>query len=157
MGLRAIVAENYDELEKCYGHCEQPANLKFLNNEEDPVVTGYSCHAAYLSRIIIYSHSLTLQQSVDMISRLVGPNYEVKEDDVRLASRYPWDLGISSGKPEKMMTVAYWTQNYRRTKSEDPNRIAIFLCVNCNSIFSQQLSERNVLCTDCRTRKQSEP
>jgi len=151
MGLREVVAENYGEFETCYGHCNQPANLKFLNKEENFVVTGYSCHAAYLSRVVIYSLSLTLQQSVEVISRLVEPYYEVKEDDVRLASRYPWDLGINSDGQEKVMTVAYWTQNYRRTKSEDPNRTAVFLCVNCTSVYSQRPGDRHVLCPRCRT------
>ena len=52
----------------------------------------------------------------------------MREEDVRIASRYPWDLGITTGDGAKSMMVAYWTQNYRRTKSEDADRDALFLC-----------------------------
>lgn len=150
MDLRTLVTERYDQLEKCYGHCEEPATSKFLNSEADPVITGYSCHAAYLSRIIIYSESLSLDDSVRMITDLLGGLYEVKEDDVRIASRYAWDLGSpSSEDASRLMTVAYWTQNYRRTKSEDPHRAAMFLCEKCSAIFQQRASDTHVLCADC--------
>ena len=150
MDLRSIVAERYGELEKCYGHCEQPATLKFLNSEDEPVITGYSCHGAYLSRVIIYAGTLKLKDSVDTIAGLVGKESEVKEEDVRIASRYPWDMDIASADPGKLMMMAYWTQNYRRTKSEDPNRNAVFLCANCNSVFSQHIGDKQVLCPSCR-------
>ncbi len=150
MEIRSIVAEKYGQLEKCYGHCEQPATLKFLNTDGRTIVTGYSCHQAYLSRIMLYSESLELHDSLDTIARLVGKDQEVKEDDVRIASRYPWDLGIEGGDGQKVMMVAYWTQNYRRTKSEDPNRNALFLCEKCRAVFSHPLTEKQVLCPGCR-------
>ena len=31
MELRSIVTEKYGRLEKCYGHCEEQATLKFLD------------------------------------------------------------------------------------------------------------------------------
>ncbi len=150
MELRSLVAERYGQLEKCYGHCDQPAILRFLSDEASPVITGYSCHGAYLSRIIIYAGSLSLQESVDTISRLLGSESNVKHEDVRIASRYPWDMDITTDDTGRVMMMAYWTQNYRRTKSEDSERKAIFLCVNCNSVFSQKLSDRRVLCATCR-------
>ena len=100
MDIRSVVADRYGQLEKCYGHCDQPATLKFLNTEGTPVITGYSCHQAYLSRIIIYSDSLDLHESLDTIAELVGKDQEVKEDDVRLASRYPWDFEITTATAE---------------------------------------------------------
>lgn len=157
MDLRSTVTEKYGELEKCYGHCDQPATLKFLNRDDDPVVTGYSCHGAYLSRVIIYASTLKLKDSVDTIAGLVGKESEVTEEDVRIASRYSWDMDITSADPGKLMMVAYWTQNYRRTKSEDPDRNAVFLCANCNSIFSQRVTDRQVLCASCRTKRLPDP
>ena len=153
MDLRALVAEEYDQVEKCYGHCEQPATSKFLNSEADPVVTGYSCHSAYLSRIIIYSETFGLHESVDLISQIIGKHYDVKEEDVRIASRYAWDLGMTTGDAQKLVTAAYWTQNYRRTKSEDPGRTALFLCENCRSVFSQPLSDKRVICPSCTSER----
>ena len=155
MDIRSTVAENYGQLERCYGHCDQPATLKFLNAEGDPIMTGYSCHQGYLSRIIIYSGSLDVHESRAMIAKLIGNDQEVKEEDVRIASRYPWDLGIVSGDARKLMMVAYWTQNYRRTKNEDPNRTAYFLCEGCRTIFSQPVSSQQVLCSSCRSSRSS--
>lgn len=150
MDLRSLVAERYNQLEKCYGHCDQPATLRFLNDEASPVITGYSCHGAYLSRIIIYAPLLRLQESVDAITQLLGPESDVKQEDVRIASRYPWDMDITTDGTGKVMMMAYWTQNYRRTKNEDPGREAIFLCAKCSTVFLQKLSDRQVLCTGCR-------
>jgi len=152
--LRSLVAERYGQLDKCYGHCEQPTTLKFLNADGEPVVAAYSCHQAYLSRIILYSHSLDLAGSVATIAGLIGKDQEVKEEDVRIASRYPWDIGLTAGDGQKMMMVAYWTQNYRRTKNEDPNRAALFLCEKCRTIFPHSLTEKQVLCPGCRPNPQ---
>lgn len=150
MELRSLVAEKYGQLEKCYGHCDQPATFRFLNVEANPVITGYSCHGAYLSRIIVYADSIGLRQSVDVISQTLGPRSDVKAEDVRIASRYPWDMDITTDDTGRVMMMAYWTQNYRRTKSEDPDRNAIFLCANCNSVYSQRVSDKQVLCEGCR-------
>lgn len=157
MDIRSVVADRYGQLEKCYGHCDQPATLKFLNAEGTPVITGYSCHQAYLSRIIIYSDSLDLHESRDTIAELVGKDQEVKEEDVRLASRYPWDFEITTGDGRRSMMVAYWTQNYRRTKSEDPERSALFLCESCRTVFPHALGGKQVLCPDCLSSRSSVP
>jgi hypothetical protein len=151
--IKHFVAENYGELEKCYGHCAQPATLKFLNEEENPVITAYSCHGAYLSRIIIYADSLEVDGARGAIARLLGRDDEVKLEDVRIATRYPWDLGSNAVNPEKLMMVAYWTQNYRRSKNDDPNRLGFFLCPECSHVFSQSVAERQVLCADCKSKR----
>lgn len=154
MEIRAIVEEKYSKLEKCSGHCEESCTSKFLNSDADPVMVGYSCHVAYLSRIIIYSESFGLNDSVDAITRLIGRYYDVKEEDVRIASRYPWDLGMEDQRElRRLITVSYWTQNYRRTKSEDKDRVAIFLCENCHTVFPQALSAQRILCADCTSER----
>jgi hypothetical protein len=157
MDIRSVVSERYGQLEKCYGHCEQPATLKFLNADGDPVITGYSCHQGYLSRIVLYSDSLDLHQSLATIVGLLGKYQDVREDDVRLASRYPWDFEITTGDYHRLMNVAYWTQNYRRTKSEDPNRDALFLCESCRAVFLHPISGRQVLCPACTSNRLSGP
>jgi len=154
MDLRTLVSEKYDQIEKCYGHCEEPATSKFLTAESDHIITGYSCHSAYLSRIIVYSESLSIEQSVSDVSQLIGKVYDVKEEDIRVASRYPWDLGLPEDDGARVMMVAYWTQNYRRTKNDDPNRNALFLCESCRTIFPQPLSTRHVLCPGCTSERQ---
>lgn len=157
MDIRSLVADRYAKIDRCYGHCDQPATMKFLNTEGMPVVTGYSCHQAYLSRIIVYSDALTLGGSCELVRSLVGDDQEVKEDDIRLASRYPWDFDFTTGGADKSLMTAYWTQNYRRTKSEDPDRNALFLCESCRNIFQHQLSQRQVLCPGCTSSRPSVP
>jgi hypothetical protein len=151
MELRSLVAEKYGQTEKCPGHCESPATLKILNDDGDTIIAGYSCPSAYLSRIMIYSRTLDLPRSRDTIARVVGEETEVKDEDVRIASRYPWDLELASGDGEKLLMVAYWTQNYRRTKNDDPNRRALFLCQRCQKTFSQPLGEKQLMCSACRS------
>jgi hypothetical protein len=153
MELRELVTEQYGQLEKCYGHCELPATAKFLNDDAESVVVGYSCHGAYLSRIIIYSKSLTLPVSVNYVTRLVKGQQEVMEEDVRIASRYPWDLNMVSTETEKIMMMGYWTQNYRRTKNDDPNRNALFLCESCHTIYSQPVTSKHILCPRCTSER----
>jgi hypothetical protein len=150
MELKALVQEKFSEPQKCYGHCDQQSTLKFLDDEE--VITAvYSCPGSYISKVIVYGDSVDLDHVLGYMRDLVGKEQDVREEDIRVASRYPWDLGIEdTGSQERVMGAAYWTQNYRRTKSDDPNRAAVFLCGNCRSVFSQPMSSRQTLCPECR-------
>jgi hypothetical protein len=150
MELQALVKEKFSEPQKCYGHCDQLSTLKFLNGDEKPIVAVYSCPGAYISRIIVYGDSMELSKVLTYIKDLVGKEQDVREEDIRVASRYPWDLGLDSADQGRVMSVAFWTQNYRRTKKDDPDRAAVFLCSNCGKVFSQPASGTETLCQDCR-------
>jgi hypothetical protein len=151
MELRTLVQEKFSEPQKCYGHCDQQSTLKFLDDEKVTTTAVYSCPGAYISKVIVYGESVDLDQVLGYVQSLVGKEQDVREEDIRVASRYPWDLGIDTGNQERVMGAAYWTQNYRRTKSDDPNRVAVFLCGDCRSVFSQPMSSNQTLCGDCRS------
>jgi len=92
-------------------------------------------------------HPSTLKQFV--AEALEDPG-SVQDEDIRTATRNDWDFGaeLTGG----MMRVSYWTQNYRRSKIDDPNRNALFLCSKCRSLFSQSLTSHWTVCRKCRVR-----
>lgn len=149
MDLRPLVAEKFGTLERCYGHCEQQPTLRFLNSADTPVIGGYACHAGYLSRIVVYAESISINEARGLVQALVGPATAITDEDIRVENMYPWDLDMR-GEAGKILMAAYWTQNYRRSKNEDPNRTGLFLCGSCQSIFPQPIVERRALCDRCR-------
>ena len=132
------------------GHCEEQPTLRFLNATESLIIGGYACHGAYLSRVVVYAQSVGVKEARDMVQSLLGSEANVAEEDIRVKSVYPWDIDLE-GDGQKMLTAAYWTQNYRRSKTEDLNRTGLFLCGKCRSVFPQIITERQILCSDCRT------
>ena len=122
--------------------------MKFLSSERDLLVC-FACPSGYISRIITYGEEINVQTFKEFLSKLLSGAQDVQGEDIRLATRYSWDLGIQSNN-ERIMRVAYWTQNYRRTKSDNPDRISLFLCSNCNSPFLQPLRSKTTLCETCR-------
>lgn len=152
MKLRALVAQRFGSLEKCYGHCDQQPTLKFLNSVESLVVGGYSCHAAYLSMVVVYAESLSVHEARYVVQKVVSTHTDIADEDIRVESMYPWDLDMR-GEGRRIMTAAYWAQNYRGSRSEDPHRPALFLCGGCHRVFAQTLIEKHVLCSDCRSNR----
>ncbi len=102
--------------------------------------------AGYVSRVMTYGKEADTLQFKTFITNTIGSMGTVQDEDIRVATRHQWDSPDLAGD----VKVAYWTQNYRRTKSDDPNRGALFLCGNCNSFFVQPLGSRSALCTNCR-------
>lgn len=148
MDLELLIGEHFSEPQKCYGHCEKQARLKFIS-KDDTLLAGYVCPSGYLSRLMLYGETIDAA-SLKTYLRSSLRGLDVTDDDIRLATRYSWDLGLSSARG-KVMQVAYWTQNYRRTKSESPDRTAFFLCSSCNSLFSQPVEAGETLCPVCRS------
>lgn len=122
--------------------------MRFLSSDKDLLVC-FACPSGYISRIITYGEDIKLQTFKQFVSQLMSSAQKVEDEDIRVATRYAWDLGVQSDN-ERIMRVAYWTQNYRRTKSDNPDRIALFLCSNCNSPFLQPLRSKTALCEKCR-------
>jgi hypothetical protein len=145
--LRGLVEEKLNEPTTCYGHCEQQSRLKFIGDGE---LTGvFACPSGYVSRIVRYGDEINVSKFKSFLENAVESRLEIQSEDIRTASRYSWDLGIESGK-ERILREAYWTQNYRRTKSGDPDRSALFLCTNCNENFLvQPVTSKSSLCERC--------
>jgi hypothetical protein len=149
MDLKRVVEERLSPRSKCYGHCQEESTLKFLP-EKRMMIGCYTCASGYVSRIVAYGRELDLNDFRALVSAAVQGIGDVTDEDIRVATRYTWDLRVE-GEPEgTVLKEAYWTQNYRRTKSDDPNREALFLC-KCGSFYYQPATDRNRLCPRCRT------
>jgi len=149
MELKELVRERFGEPQKCYGHCEGPSTLKFLAGQDAPVA-AYSCPGAYVSKVMVYGRSSPDPgAALATVRGLVGPEQDVRAEDIRVASRYARDLGLDPQGWERVMSVAFWTQNYRRTKKDDPDRPAAFLCERCGSVYTQPASSARTVCPAC--------
>lgn len=140
----------FGEPQKCYGHCDQPASMKVLKEEEGVVIAAMVCHAGYVSRVMVYGKELNLGLLKSLVSQAWGGSRTPGDEELRVATRFPWDLGMDERGEGEVIRVGYWTQNYRTSKSEDPNRRGIFSCANCNTLFAQPVTGRAVLCHQCR-------
>ncbi|MEM3857256.1 MAG: hypothetical protein QXI37_01965, partial [Thermoprotei archaeon] len=153
MSLRSLVEGKLNVSTKCYGHCDSAAKLKFLKAKE---LTGaVACEKGYVSRIVRYSDKpVDVNDFVTYISA-VFPGNDVKPEDIRTATRHPWDMGLEDGgygSKEALLHQAYWTQNYRRTKNESADRPALFLCQGCESLYVQPVSAQSSLCPSCSSK-----
>lgn len=132
---------------KCHGHCKETANFEFIG---DGTVSCYVCSGRYVSRIITYGEEFDLKRFREYL-RSAAPNMgEVEDGDIRVASRYAWDLGLDRETDDLVLREAYWSQNYRRTKNDDPERPALFFCSNRDLFFVQPLNSKERLCQSCR-------
>ena len=145
--IRGLVTNLLNVETKCHGHCGETARLEFTG---DGTVTCYVCPGRYVSRIIAYGKELDPKRFREYLRNINSGMGEVEEGDIRVASRYAWDLGLDRKTDELVLREAYWTQSYRRTKSEDPERLALFLCSNGDSFFVQPLNSKERLCKNCR-------
>ena len=144
--LEIVVKERLRGRSKCAGHCEEPTELKLLHQEG--MIGCYTCPSGYVSLVVQYGKELDLHAFKTFLSSVVQDS--VTDEDIRVGTRYNWDLGIDDEPDGAVLREAYWRQSYRRTKNEDPHRIALFLCTKCHSFYSQQISDKNKLCPQCR-------
>ena len=149
MDLRKVVEEKLNGKPKCYGHCEEQARLSFLP-EKRMMIGSYSCPTGYVSKIVAYGKELDVNALAAFVSEAMRGIGDFADEDVRVATRYTWDLGITGEAEGVVLREAYWMQKYRRTRSDDPNRLALFLCAKCRSFYHQPVTGSNRLCPRCR-------
>jgi ssDNA-binding Zn-finger/Zn-ribbon topoisomerase 1 len=130
-------------------HCQEQAALKLLPRK-GMMIGCYACPSGYVSRIVTYGKELDLTAFRELVSSFAKGVSDVNNEDVRVATRYTWDLGIGTDQSGMVLKEAYWMQSYRRTKNDDPKRLALFLCGKCGSFYNQAFSELNKLCPQCR-------
>ena len=136
------IIENYLKSDgRWYGHCEGRAEMVFLEKGRR-TVSCMACPGGYVSRIVMYAPEVDpadLQEFLAVRAGALGP---VSEEEIRVATRHPWDLGIEGQvKEDVAIRQAYWTQNYRKTKADNPSRNALFLCRDCSELFVSPLSD----------------
>jgi len=141
---RSVVEASFSQPQKCYGHCDQTATMRFLVSGE-PAVACYSCPAGYVSKVMVYGKRDAREALRSFVAGALG-DQPVREEDIRTATRHPWDLNVSGLE----MKVAYWTQNYRGSKVEDPNRRALFLCSECGSAYVKPVTAPGTKCAKCQ-------
>lgn len=132
---------------KC-SHREDQATLDYIENG---AVGVRVCPNRYVSRIIAYGRQLDPDGFKRLVQGAAEGMREVEGSDIRVARRYAWDLGLESKNNDLALTETYWTQNYRRTKSEDPDRPALFLRAKKDSFLVQPLRAKERLCDRCRS------
>jgi hypothetical protein len=147
MDLERLVKERLSGRANCFGHCQEPYELKILHQEE-MMIGSYTCASGYVSLMVHYGKQLDLNAFKTFLSSLLED--KVADEDLRVATRYNWDLGIEGELEETVLREAYWRQSYRRTKSDDPHRVALFQCTKCSSFYRQRMSDKNRLCPQCR-------
>lgn len=140
---RRLVKSSFSQPQRCYGHCDKQANLRFLDTGE-PALACYVCPAGYVSKVMAYGKSDARGALSAFLTKALGQH--VGEGAIRSATRHPWELGVRGFE----MKVAYWTQNYRGSKSDDPNRRALFVCSECGSAYVKPLTGPGTKCEGCR-------
>jgi len=146
MDLDRLVMEKLNGRSRCSGHCQRQSKLKLLR-QGGMTIGCYSCPSGYVTCLIQYGRALDLQAFKIFLSAIQD---DVADEDIRVATRYNWDLAITNHTDGPIVREAYWRQSYRRTKSEDQQRTALFICTNCDSFYRQPISTVDNLCSKCR-------
>lgn len=144
MELEKFVKEYFSASSNCYGHCNEKTNPHFVITENS-LYSYQVCSGLYVSRVIGYNAEP--KNFLEFI-RKIAPGIEVKDRDIRTATRYSWDLGIKD-KEGKVFVVSYWTQNYGASKVQGETRKALFLCSNCRAPFVKQYNSSETRCSKC--------
>lgn len=144
MNIEKVVAVAFSEPQKCYGHCEERATLRFLESD-DVVIAFCACPSGYVSKVMAYGTAPTRDRLKAVLTKVLGDDIGLSDEDLRVATRHLWDLRISGGD----ISASYWTQNYRRAKSDDPDRRALFTCNRCGSLYLRSVSAASTLCPRC--------
>ncbi len=130
----------------CYEHCKEPSGFEF----KDDLMIVQVCLDRHVSRIIAYGSQVDPDHFKKILCGLAPGMEGVENIDIRVASRYAWDLRLNRENDDLIVRLAYWTQSYRRTKNDNPDRVALFLCSNKDSFFMQQVNSRNRFAQNCR-------
>jgi len=130
----------------CYGHCKEQSGFEF---KDDSMIVQV-CPDRYVSKVIAYGEKVDPDRFKRILRGLASGMEGVESSDIRVASRYAWDLGLNRENDDLIVRLAYWTQSYRRTKNDSTDRIALFLCSNKDSFFMQPVNSRNRFCPNCK-------
>ncbi len=120
---------------KCFGHCDKEASLRFVNSKT--LTACVTCPDGYVSRVIMYDAEIA-----DIKNFLHSVGVDAKDQELRVATRHPWDLAT-----DVTLREVYWTQNYRR--SSDGNPQSLFICSKCSNFFMQPLHSGSRVCGNC--------
>ena len=133
----------------CYGHSKGQSHHHTIESAGAPMAC-FSCDAGYVSKIIQYGKNTDTVTLKSFVSEKMKGIMEIRDEDIRVATRHPWEMGLEESSAGDIVLIeAYWTQYYRRTKSDDPARTALFRCTSCGSLFTQPLNSIHSKCGVC--------
>lgn len=150
--LRELVESKLSGTTPCFRHCSEAASLRFLQDEKF-LIGAYVCPSGYVSRLVMYGEGGESNPSYlkEIVKKHGSGLIDIQDADIRVATRHPWDLGAQGG--VNLLKETYWTQSYRRSKSEDPKRISLFLCSHCSRLFTGPLDSAGPVCAECSSSK----
>lgn len=152
--IKEVVVERLGGPFQCYGHCKEEASLKFVDSGVR-LVGAVVCPSGYVSRLVGYGPQADPEGLLSFVMSQTTGALPLTASDIRVATRYSTDLGI--GGSGRVLGEAYWTQNYGKAKSQDPNRPSLFMCSNCGKLFVQPASSSSSLCGGCSPERASMP
>ena len=142
--LKEIIKEKLVGEGSCYSHCRDKTYYKFIN--EEPLIGIYYCNKGYISRVVSYwKGKANYDHFISFLNTLTKGKVNIISEDVRVATRYSWDLGIKD--KNIMVREIYWTQNYNKLLQR--NSEALYICKECNNLFTQRIPTENELCEKC--------
>ena len=144
--IKEVVMERLGGPFQCYGHCKEEASLRFLDSGIG-LIGAVVCPSGYVSRLVCYSGKPDPESLLSLVRTQTTGSIPLSAADVRVATRYAEDLGVEGS--GRVLGEAYWTQNYGKSKSQDPERPAVFMCSNCGKLFVQPASSKKSLCGGC--------
>ncbi len=141
---------------KCYRHCENEAKFVPIHETNSSVVGAYVCPGNYASRVIYFADQPNRSWFENFLREQVGTN-RLRSRDVRVASRYGWELGgdaeggIKKVAPGSESIKEYYWVFY--PKDESDRKYGTFRCPpdadGCNRLFTKLLADDRKLCPNC--------
>jgi len=146
---------------KCYRHCDKPTAMKVVSQNSTSLVGAYICPQGFVSQVVYFSIKPDREWFESSLRAQVGQE-KVIHRDLRVASRYGWELGgdaqetLDSRLGEGTgVTEIYWT---RYPKTEEEKQQGVSLCVGdgskvgCMKLFMRDRNSTERLCLSCRAK-----
>ena len=146
---------------KCYRHCDKPTAMKVVSQNSTSLVGAYICPQGFVSQVVYFSIKPDREWFESSLRAQVGQE-KVIHRDLRVASRYGWELGgdaqetLGSRLGEGTgVTEIYWT---RYPKTEEEKQQGVSLCVGdgskvgCMKLFMRDRNSTERLCLSCRAK-----
>ena len=146
---------------KCYRHCDKPTAMKVVSQNSTSLVGAYICPQGFVSQVVYFSIKPDREWFENSLRAQVGQE-KVIHRDLRVASRYGWELGgdaqetLDSRLGEGTgVTEIYWT---RYPKTEEEKQQGVSLCVGdgskvgCMKLFMRDRNSTERLCLSCRAK-----
>ncbi len=149
-----LLSSRFDRPSPC-SHCAGGSRVTLVVGGRD-LLGVQACPSGYVSRLILYSDRPGIRRLHSILAKLLDGRLDLAREDLRVGTRYAWDLGIAR-RDGPIVCETYWNQNYRRSRVEDPDRLALFHCSECGEFSFQKASSRARHCRPSGRRASPRP